>query len=85
MSKRDNLPEKKGTKPVSKQALYSKASSHALEAIEVLVREMQHGDNSNARTGAARALLNKCVPDLKSQELSGKDGEKLPFTIVIEK
>ena len=85
MSDKKNLQGKKGSKPVNKQALYSKASSYALQAIEVLVKEMEHGDNSNARTGAARALLNKCVPDLRSQELTGKDGEKIPFTIILKK
>ena len=55
--------------PVSKQALYSKASSNALEAIDKLVEKMRNGDNDNVQMGAAKAILNKCLPDLKSSNL----------------
>lgn len=65
----------------SRQGLYAKAAKHAKEAIDVLVREMRTGDNSNARTGAAKALLAKAIPDLRSVEISG-EGIK-PVTIVL--
>jgi hypothetical protein len=55
---------------LSKIAIYQKAAAHALDAIEVLAREMKEGDNSGARVGAAKALLAKCLPDLKSTDFT---------------
>ena len=58
---------KKGKTP-SKTGLYSATAAHALESIKVLAYEMKHGDNSNARIGAAKTILSKCIPDLRSVE-----------------
>ena len=78
-----NLQDKGRGKPMSKQAIYSSASSHAMEAIDILVQEMVHGDNSNARIGAARTLLAKCVPDLKATEITGGEGKPLQITFTV--
>lgn len=61
----------------SKQVLYQKAAGHAIDAIEVLAKLMYEADNDAARVGAAKVILAKCIPDLKAQELSGKDGKDL--------
>ena len=74
--------KKKG--PVSKQALYNAASSHAGDAIRVLVDLMNNGKHESTKMGAAKTILAKCIPDLKAQEITGKDGEKLPFSIKVE-
>jgi len=68
-------------KPRNKKELYVRVSCHAMRAIEILVYEMVYGDNSNARIGAAKTLLNKIIPDLRTTELTGKDGNKLQFII----
>lgn len=82
MAKQDKyLPGKKGGIP-NKQAIQQKAQAHAIEAIEVLVEAMRNGDNTNARVGAAKTLLNKCLPDLKATELSGDEQKALVVRIL---
>jgi len=82
MAKDKDLPDNGYRKPVSKNAIYQKASSYAIDAINVLVDVMTNGDNDNARTGAARTLLSKCVPDLKATELSTDQQSKFLFQII---
>ena len=77
-----DLKEKKRG-PVSKNALYQAASAHAHDAIAVLVEIMKNSEHDASRIGAARTLLNKCLPDLKATELTGKDGETLNGLILI--
>jgi hypothetical protein len=80
----DNLPDKpRGV--LSKQALFQKASYHAPRAIEVLVEAMEMGENYAVKTGAAKALLSKCLPDLKSTDFSDSDGKSLIEKIIIVK
>jgi hypothetical protein len=80
--KKTNLPDKKkGGKPVSKQAIYSSASSHALEAINRLASLMQ-SKNEPVAVSASKALLAKSIPDLKATELDVKEGMKFKFEIV---
>lgn len=79
----DTLPEKKKGKQLSKKALQERVRPYAMDAVKVLVREMKEGDNSNARIGAAKAILAKVLPDLKATELSGKDGNA--FKVIIER
>lgn len=66
----------------NKQAIQQKAQAHAMQAIEVLVDAMINGDNTNAKVGAAKVILNKCLPDLKAAELTGRDGESLSKILV---
>lgn len=78
-----DVQEKKGGKPISRAKAYNKAAAYFVEAFETILDEMRNGDNSNARVGAAKLIINKVLPDLKAQEITGKDGEKLPFTVII--
>lgn len=66
----------------SRNVLYSYAASFAREAVDVLVEQMRHGDNSNARTGAAKTLLAKAIPDLRAMEISGKEGKDIRFIVI---
>lgn len=68
----------------NKQALYQQAAYHAPRAIEVLVEAINEGENYAVRVGAAKALLSKVLPDLKSQDLTGLDGKSLIEKIVIQ-
>lgn len=79
--KRRNLPLSKKGKPMSKQAMFSKISSGADIIIATLFAEMEHGDNSNARIGAAKVLINKILPDLKVTELVGNTDK--PIGVVV--
>jgi len=83
MKKEDRLQEKEHRGPVSKNAIYQKASSYALDALNVLVEIMNHGDSDSNKVGAAKTLLSKCVPDLKATELDL--GEKTKFIIQLVK
>jgi hypothetical protein len=56
--------------PISKQELYNHASRYAPDAIEELYRIMKNGDGDSNKVAAAKTLLAKCLPDLKSTDLS---------------
>ena len=75
---------KPGAGRVSRNALYMMASKHAMEAIQVLIKEMTEGDSSSNRIGAAKAILNKCLPDLKAIEYKDEEGNTVPFTVVVK-
>lgn len=81
MAGKNNNPTKpkNGGRPVGRKALYNYASKYAYEAIDELVDQMRNARQSAVRTGAAKALLNKCLPDLKAMELSGD--EENPLTM----
>lgn len=76
----DSQEKRKGGVP-SKQKLYQLAAAHAEESIKTLIEIVRNGDSDSNKIGAAKILLSKCIPDLKSAELSGKDGEVLTFII----
>jgi len=66
----------------NRQGLYAKIANHATAAIDVLV-ELLHSPNDNIRLGAARTLLDKCLPDMKSLSVSGsEDNEPLEIKFV---
>lgn len=77
----DTLNRRKGGN-LSKSVIYNKVSRHAPDAIDVLVKEMKEGDNSNARVAAAKVILSKCIPDLKAVEVKDKDGNRLNVIVI---
>lgn len=68
------IQAKKGSKPLqlSETAIREKLRQYAPEAIDILVNIMRNGDNDNAKMGAAKVVLAKVVPDLKSSEIKGE-------------
>ena len=58
---------------VGRGSLYRMTSKHAKKAIEVLV-ELLESKHPNYRLGAAKIIINKCLPDLKATEVKGLDG-----------
>lgn len=77
--------DKKTPSPqLSKEAIRERIRPHALKAIATAVDLMENADNDSVRLGAAKLILAKILPDLKAQELTGKDGGELPFTITIQ-
>lgn len=83
--KAPSLPESaKGTKstgPVSKQKLYSIASSHAIKAIRRLV-ELMDSEQEAVAVSASKTLLSKVLPDLKAAEISFDDNKPLKIKII---
>lgn len=72
----------KGGRPVTpnRQGLYSKAAKHAALAIDTLV-DLLHSPNENVQLGAAKALLDKCLPDLKAIDAFIKEEVEGPMEI----
>lgn len=82
MSKASLEANKRGTP--ARTVLYSEAAKYAPRAIAVLVDIMEHGDNDNARMGAAKAILAKAIPDLKATDLNITKPEPVEIRIVSE-
>lgn len=49
-------------------SLYAVAAAHSKEAIETLCDLMKNSQNEGIRLGAAKAILNKTIPDLRASE-----------------
>ena len=77
-----NKVKAKGGGVVSRQTLYQVASKYSKEAIETLYDLMLHGSQEGVRLGAARALLDKALPDVKSVEITGEDHGPLLIKII---
>lgn len=80
MKMETNQAKRKGSKTPNRQGLYARAAKHATLAIDTLV-ELLNCNNENVRLGAAKALLDKCLPDLKASDLSILE-EKKPIPIM---
>lgn len=76
-------PKRKGGVP-SRDELYRKVANKALSAIDVIVEIMEKGGGPKASNmlGAAKLILNKALPDLRAEEISGKDGQLLTINLV---
>ena len=68
-------------RPVGRLALYNYTSKHAYEAIETILDLMRNSKQDTVRFGAAKVLINKCLPDLKSVEGFIKDQKEIKITI----
>lgn len=68
--------EKSRGESLTRHALQTRVRPHAIRAIEVAAELLEHG-NENVRLGAAKLLLAKVLPDLKSSEITDEDGKSL--------
>lgn len=68
-----------GTKP--QIAIYQRIASREDEIITKLF-ELMDSRNENIALGATKTLLNKIVPDLKSTEITGQNGEPIKLNII---
>ena len=59
-------------------SLYSVVAAHSKEAIETLYNLMKNSKNDGIRLGAARAILNKALPDLKLSEMPEENASTTP-------
>ena len=62
-------------KPQSKQTLYQIASRHSKTAINRLV-ELMYSKNESVALGACKVLLNKSIPDLRSETIRHEESVK---------
>lgn len=74
------LPDK--NQVISRQHAFTKASAHALRALDVVIEIMENKRmNPNARLGAARTIIDKVLPDLKSTQFVDDEGNTVKFNI----
>lgn len=78
---RRSIEAKNGGRPriPNRQGLYSQTAKYARSAIDTIVT-LLHSRNDAIRLGAAKALLDKCLPDIKAVNW---DGERDQPPIVI--
>lgn len=85
MAKTTKGESKKGG-VTNRGTLYAYASAYSFEAIDFLVEIMRDEQTQKAvRMGAARALLDKSLPDLKSTELTGQENGPIEIILKAEK
>jgi hypothetical protein len=76
-----DLPDKKrGTPPMSKQAMYSKIASHGDYLIEKLLTECE-SKNPSIRLWAIKTLINKVLPELTEADIKS-DGEQVFIPLI---
>jgi len=78
-----SIEAKKGGRPSTpnRQGLYAKTAKHAEAAIDTLV-ELLQSTNENIRLGAAKALLDKCLPDVKAVDLTQKIEQPVSIKVI---
>lgn len=64
-----------------RQGLYAYASKYSKQAIDTLYHLMTTSNNEGIRLGAAKALLNKCLPDLKTSEIAIEQSDNMPMEL----
>ena len=74
-----------GAKTPNRQGLYAAASKYSLDAIETLFDLMKNAKQESVRMGAAKALLDKALPDVKAVEITGEDHGPLLIKVIEEK
>lgn len=75
-----------GSNQLSTKALQEMLRPHAIKAINKLVEILDLPASekmASSQIGAARLILSKVVPDLKSVELTGKDGKEVVLPVPI--
>lgn len=79
---KDNLPEnsqgEQRTKPMSRQAAYSKASTRFTKALDV-IDESLNSKNPNIKFGAAKLIYETVLPQKALIELTGEEGAPIKF------
>ena len=81
MAKKKN-GQGKGGGVIARAALYQHVSQYSKDAIDTLVDLMHNATQDSVRMGAAKALLDKALPDLKATEISGEDHGPLLIKII---
>lgn len=70
-------PQIKLTPQPSQTAIRSAIAPHAGDIVRTLLHLMHNADNDSVKMGAAKTLLVKLVPDLKSTDFEGEGVKQL--------
>lgn len=74
--------EAKTPGPINRQGLYAYVSQYTKEAIDVLVEIMRTTRNESLKLGAAKAIIDKNLPDVKAVEITGQDGGPIRVQLI---
>jgi hypothetical protein len=66
---------------ISRDAAYRKTAAHFQEALDVWV-ELLNSRNDAIRLGAANKIIDKCLPDVKSVEITGENGGPIKLNLI---
>ena len=65
----------------SRKELYTQVQRHFPEALETLVKIMRSAKQDSVRVSAANKIMDKILPDLKSQTFEDDEGNIKPIPI----
>lgn len=80
--KNDLVP--KGGGVVKREDVYQYVSKFSQEAVDTLIEIMRTSRNEALKMGAAKTLLDKCIPDLKATEVTGEQGGAVLVRLITE-
>ena len=69
---------------MSKAQLYAYVQQYSKEAVDVLLDIMRSSHNEGLKMGAAKGLLDKCIPDLRATEITGEEGGAVLVRLITE-
>lgn len=81
------VPERlKGGRPLGRKAMYNMIAEHGEEIVYRLLAHLR-SDNPAVSMGAAKTLINKIIPDLKSNDFEGEGVKNLVglLSVIAEK
>ena len=80
---KSSLPTKNtGHGMKSRLHLYQKTSKHYGKSLKAILQCLK-SNNESIKLGAAKVLMDKILPDIKSLELQGDDGEPIRYNVLI--
>lgn len=84
---KDNTPQVKLPPHPSQTAIRNAIAPHAGDIVRRLLYLMDYADNDSVKMGAAKTLLGKLVPDLKSNDFEGEGVKQLAglLTVIAER
>src|SRR5260221_14665928 len=70
-----------GGKVLSQQAIYSKIAIHTDKILTTIINLLDSRNEAIA-LGAAKILANKIIPDLRTTQITGENGEAIKLNII---
>ena len=81
MKSNENQQAKKGGAP-NQGSLQAYIQNYTKEAIDAIVNILRTTRNEALKMGAAKVIIDKSIADIKSVELSGKNGEPIKLNVI---
>lgn len=82
MNEKTNGHEAKTGGVPNKGSLQAYLHNFTKESIDEIVKIMRTSRQESLRFAAARAILDKTIPDMKAVEVTGKDGEPIKLSVI---